>query len=212
MQIIPAILVNTFEEFTKQIKSISKHFSLVQIDVMDGELVPNKSFEDIHKLETMDNLPDLELHLMVSHPIQEIEKWEKIKAVKKIIFHIESKDDPLEIIRIARGKCWQVGLALNPKTPLTTVKPYLNLVNEILFMTVIPGKQGSTFIPEIGKKINELTNYPKYPLIAVDGGINEKNILEVKSWGVDIFCIGSALVLSKNIKQTKENLFKLIKM
>lgn len=208
-QIIPAILVPTFEQFKEQINRLTKIFDLAQIDVMDGEFVPNKSFDEIEKINEMKNLPDLELHLMVKRPLTEMEKWTDIKNIKKIIFHIESDDDPNQTINFARGKCWQVGIAINPETPIKKIMPYLEKINEVLFLTVNPGKQGSPFLPEVGEKIKEFAKLNPRPLIAVDGGINAGNIAEVKSWGVEIFCVGSYLTMANDIKIARDKLIKI---
>lgn len=206
--IIPTILVPTFDEFSLQIEKLFPLFKLVQIDVMDGIFVDNKSFDDVDKINQIANLPDLELHLMVEHPLHEIEKWEKIKNVKKIIFHIESKDDPIAVCNSISGICSQSGIALKPGTPLTAVNPYLDRVTEVLFLAVNPGRQGNPFLPEVGDKIKELAGRPVRPIIGVDGGINEKNIGLVRAWGAEIFCVGSALTGAKNLKKVYNNLLK----
>jgi len=209
-KIIPAILVPTFDQFKIQINRLAGLFELVQIDVMDGEFVPNKSFEEIEKITEIKKLPDLELHLMVKHPMAELEKWAEIKNIKKIIFHIESDENPSQTINFARGKCWQTGIAINPETTIKKIMPYLPMVNEVLFLTVNPGKQGSPFLPEVGEKIKEFAKLDPRPLIAVDGGINESNIAEVKSWGAEIFCVGSYLTMAEDIKIARDKLLKLI--
>ncbi|MCX6781872.1 MAG: hypothetical protein NTW66_02035 [Candidatus Magasanikbacteria bacterium] len=209
--IIPAILVSSFNEFKKRVTLLSPYFSLMQIDVMDGEFVRSKSFEEIEKINELANLPDFELHLMVTHPLEEIGKWEKIKNIKKIIFHVESSDDPAVVAGAISGRCSQTGIAINPETPLAAIEPYLDRINEVLFLTVHPGEQGAKFLPEVGKKISELSLRPNRPLIGVDGGINENNIAEVKSWGAEIFCIGSALTKADDIGAVYNNLSKKIK-
>jgi ribulose-phosphate 3-epimerase len=193
-------LTSNFEEFKKQVARVSPFFSLVQIDVMDGEFVPNKSFEEIDQINEIPNLPDLELHFMVKRPLEELKKWENVKNIRKIIFQVESADDPLQVLNAVSGRCAQAGIAINPETPLTTIEPFLERANEILFMTVHPGRQGADFLPEVGKKIRDLSARPNRPLIAVDGGISAKNIAEVESWGADIFCVGSAITMSDNIE------------
>jgi ribulose-phosphate 3-epimerase len=211
MQIVPSILVPTFAEFSEQAKRLSPVFPLLQIDVMDGEFVDNKSFDEVGDVKNIENLPDLELHLMVRHPLEEMEKWSNVKNIKKIIFHIESSDDPLAVINAIHGRCAQTGIALNPETPLGNVLPYADRVNEILFMTVHPGHQGAAFVPEVKNKILEFAKLENRPLCAVDGGINENNIAEVKSWGVDVFCVGSALTKTDNPQKTLDNLLNKIK-
>lgn len=209
--ITPAILVNNFDDFAKQVKKVENLFAYAQIDVMDGVFVPNQSFAEIEKINELDTNLKLELHLMVANPLQELEKWQEIKNIFRIIFHVEAKDNPRAVINYARGKCWQVGIALNPETSLTLVEPYYKLIDIILFMTVHPGRQGATFLPETKEKIKKFTELKKRPLCAVDGGISKGNIAEVKSWGVEIFNIGSALVMAKNTKEAYNNLVTLLK-
>lgn len=210
-KIVPAILVNDFEELKKQISSLAPIFSLVQIDIMDGEFVSNKSFDEVERMDEIENLPEIELHLMAKHPLKEMEKWEGVKNVKKIIFHIESEDNPEAVIAKINGRCALAGIALNPETPLSAVKPYFQSIHEILFMTVNPGKQGAPFVPEVEEKIKEAAALPEHPLIAVDGAITEKNIAEIKSWGVDVFCVGSALTQATDINAAYQNLSNQIK-
>ncbi len=204
--IVPTILVPTFEEFKMQIQKLSPVFKLIQIDVMDGIFVDNKSFDEIEKINEIDNLPELELHLMVENPIAEIEKWRDIKNIKKIIFHIESKDNPNETISTITGICSKAGIALKPETPLSAIEPYLERINEVLFLAVNPGHQGNPFQPEVGEKVKELTRRSVRPIIAVDGGINENNIAEIQSWGVEIFCIGSALTQADDVESAYKSL------
>ncbi|MFA7653940.1 MAG: ribulose-phosphate 3-epimerase [Candidatus Magasanikbacteria bacterium] len=227
MRIIPSILVPTFSEFERQARRLEGIFELAQIDVMDGQFVTSKSFDEIEKINELRLRLNFELHLMVAHPIDELEKWYEVKNIKRVIFHIESQDNPQEIIARIRGKCWDAGIAINPKTPLEKIEPYINLVDMVLFMTVYPGEQGAQFLPEVGEKIKKFINchprengdLPKsvadsrfrgndkiLPLIAVDGGINADNIALVKSWGVEVFGVGSAISKTKDIKKTLEEL------
>ena len=213
MKIIPAILVASYQELTKQLKKVQHLFTYVQLDIMDGDFVANRSFNhnentnltDFFNKELTDNIltADLkyELHLMVKNPLSEIERWQNIKDVFRVVFHIESDDDPNEVINKIRGNCWQVGMALNPDTPIEKIKPYLDKINLVLFMTVHPGRQGASFVPEVKNKIIEFAKISNHPIIAVDGGINKDTIKEVKSWGVDIFNIGSALMLNNNVEK-----------
>jgi len=210
MTIVPAILTDNFDEFKKQLGRLENIFPLIQIDVADGKFVSGKTFDEIEKIKDLKTPAEFEIHLMTTDPLAEMEKWAEIKNVKRVIFHIEA-GDPTRAINFARGKCWQVGLALNPETSLTAVEPYYKLVEEMLFLTVHPGKQGAKFLPEVGKKIQQFNNEtmkqsPARPLCAVDGGINADNIAEIKSWGAEIFYVGSALTRAKNIEDALKKL------
>jgi len=209
--IAPAILVNNLEDFSKQAKKMEKIFDYAQIDIMDGIFVPNISFAGIEKINDLKLKLKFELHLLVEHPLAEMEKWKNIKNVFRVIFPIECKDDIAETIKFCRDSGWQAGIALNPETPLTAAEPYYKLIDMVLFMTVHPGQQGAPFLPEVGQKIKEFTRLEKRPICAVDGGIRAENIAMVKSWGVEIFNIGSALVMADDLDQAYQNLQKQIK-
>ncbi|KKP59585.1 MAG: Ribulose-phosphate 3-epimerase [Candidatus Magasanikbacteria bacterium GW2011_GWC2_34_16] len=203
-KIIPTILATTYTQFEEQFKKVSPFFDLIQIDVMDGKFVSNQSFAEIDNINNVNLNAKFELHLMVEHPIEEIKKWKNIKNIVRIIFHIESKDNPEEVIKTITDLGVEVGIAINPETNTSAIEPYINQINEVLFLTVHPGKQGAEFLPEVGKKIR---NFNKTNLkIAVDGGINEINIEQVCDWGVDTFCIGSAIIMAEDTEKAKQNL------
>lgn len=209
--IIPTILVNKFSDLEKQAKEMEKIFEYIQIDVMDGIFVPNKSFEEIDQINDLGLKGKLELHLMVNDPISEMEKWKDIKNVFSAIFHFESADDPQLVINYIRGKCWRAGVAIKPETPLSAIESILPLVDVILFMTVHPGRQGAPFVPEVLEKIRELVQKPQHPLIAVDGGVNKNNIAELQKIGVEIFSVGSALTMAPDLKKAYNELVKQLK-
>jgi len=208
--IAPAILVNNFEDFSKQVKKVENLFDYAQIDVMDGIFVPNKSFTEIEKINGLKTNLKFELHLLVEHPLDELKKWKEIKNVFRILFPIECKDDPEDVIKFCRQNGWEAGVVLNPETLLTAAEPYYKLVDIVMFMTVYPGRQGAPFLPEVGEKIRKFTKLKKRPLCAVDGGINKQNISQVQSWGVEIFSVGSALTMSEDIKKSLKELKALL--
>ncbi len=216
MNIIPAILVSTFSELKKQLKQAWPIFQYVQLDIMDGRFVKNKSFNynEKNNLEKFFNEEiktklKFELHLMVKNPIEEIKRWKNVKNVFRVIFHIESNNEPMKIIAEIKQNGWQIGIALNPKTPITKITPYLNLVDMVLFMTVNPGKQGNPFIEKVKKKITPINQLTDKPIISIDGGVNEKNIKLIKSWGVDVANVGSALMGTEDVEKAYIKLKKL---
>jgi len=209
MPVIPAILVDSFELLNKQIKQVENIFDYAQIDIMDGKFVPTKSFnytENKNLTEITETKLGFELHLMVKQPLQEIEQWQNNKNVFRVIFHIESQDNPKEIITKIKEKNWKIGIAINPDTPLKKIQPYLDQIDMVLFMTVYPGQQGAPFVPKVGEKIKEFTKIPNHPIIAVDGAVSSKTIQEIKSWGVEIFNVGSALMKVPDINQAHQEL------
>lgn len=210
MVIAPALLCNTFEEFKSQLKKVESLFNYVHIDVMDGQLVQNTSFQDIEKINNIETTLKFELHLMVEHPVEEMVRWKDIRNVFRILCHMESLDSPEECIEDARNLAWQIGLVLNPDTELKRAESYYHLIDVLQFMTVHPGRQGASFIPEVGEKIRAFTKLSQRPQCAVDGSVNKETISTLKTWGVEIFNVGSALIQAENIGQSYKELNKLI--
>lgn len=196
--IVLSVLENDFEQFAARLKTIEQFAPLVEIDVMDGIFVNNQSFTGIEKINELETPVKFQLHLMVDDPLAEIEKWKKIKNISRVIFHLESKSDPLLCLNAIRANCWQAGIALKTDTPLSTAEPYYNLVDVVMFMLVPIGRQGGQLVTEVGKKIREFAALEQRPLCAIDGGINKNNVQLIKNWGVEIFGIGSAIVRAEN--------------
>jgi ribulose-phosphate 3-epimerase len=101
-------------------------------------------------------------------------------------------------------------LVINPDTPLYRAESYFSLLDVIQFMTVHPGRQGQDFIPEVGEKIRAFTKQEKRPLCAVDGAVNKNTIKVLKSWGVEIFNVGSALTKATDIQHAYTELKNLL--
>lgn len=210
-QIIPAILATTEEDFARDI-SLLKHSLLfkegwVHIDLMDNIFVPNKSISPSATAKFQINLHK-EAHLMVAHPLEWVD--ELIEAgFKKIIFHIESADDPAKCIEYIKEKRLQVGIAINNETPLEKLEPFLDKIDAVLVMSVVPGFQGQKFIPEALERIKQLKSKLLVAKIGIDGAIKDDNIKEVVASGVDFVTVGSYL-LKGDVDENLENLWEVI--
>ena len=165
----------------------------VQFDFMDGHFVPSLSVTD----KDMASIPlkfKWEAHLMVENPADSFASFKKLGA-SRVIFHYEATNSPDEVIRQARQLNLGVGMALNPDTPVSSILPFVSKIDNILFMTVVPGFYGSKFLPQVMEKIAGFRQmYPTFN-IGVDGGINANNIALVAGTGVDDICVGSAIFL-----------------
>jgi ribulose-phosphate 3-epimerase len=167
--------------------------SYVQLDIMDGQFVPSHSVssEDLSGLNTR---LKWEVHLMVNRPEDVMDDYCQAGAFRAV-FHYEAAARPSEVIRQARALGMEVGLAINPETPVSAVTPLLSEVDSVLLLSVNPGFYGSPFIPEVLDKVAGLRAARPDLEIGVDGGIKETNILAVARMGVDVICVGSAVFL-----------------
>lgn len=189
VQIIPSILSADFGNLQEEVDKV-KGADLIQVDVMDGHFVPNISIGPGVQKAIKTGLP-IETHLMVTDPMQYIQPFADAGS-KRLIVHIESMGDPQQVFDEIRKRGMDIGLALNPDTPLERIKPYLEQVDVVLCMTVNPGFGSQAFIDSVLPKIKELRGIFDKD-IEVDGGINFDTGKRCVDAGANLLVIGSFL-------------------
>lgn len=212
--IIPAVLPKNLEDlnfFLQKIKGFSQY---TQIDIADGNFVDNKTIDlkEIIKKKIFFEELFIELHLMVKNPENYFSDCENLKA-KRVIFHYEAFSkisDLTNTITKSEKFNFELGLAINPETPIEVLKKIIDKINFFLFMTVKPGWQGQTFNQMVLEKVkNFKKNFPEKK-VEVDGGVNDENIKEIVKAKVDFIVVGSYLVKSNNWQERFFNLQKSI--
>jgi ribulose-phosphate 3-epimerase len=122
-------------------------------------------------------------------------------AVARLIFHIESTAEPEVIIEDAKAAGFEVGLTLDPTTPLKQVWDHLSKLDLFQAMGVKSGWGGQEFTSEVLDKIGEVRRaHPDLP-ISVDGGVNELTAPEMVAAGATRLCAGSFLFNSDSIAE-----------
>lgn len=167
----------------------------LHLDIMDGIFVPNKTWT----LSEMKNIINghtkpLDVHLMVKDVYHYIDKFAKLNPYM-ITFHYEAVEDPYLVIDYIKSYGIKAGISIKPETEIVELEDLLDYVDLVLIMSVEPGMGGQKFIPETLDKIKYLKNKKKCYnyLIEVDGGINDKNIKDLKC---DIAVVGSFITNS----------------
>jgi len=177
---------------------------LIHVDLMDGLYVDNKNFtieEMINDLK--DAIKPLDIHLMVNNPEIYINDLAKLKPYQ-ITFHLDSTDSPIEVIDLIKDYNIKVGIAINPNESISILDNYIDLIDYVLIMSVVPGKGGQTFIKDVLNKVKLLEN--KNVLIGIDGGINEESIKYLRDYKIDIIISGSYVCMSDNYNDAIKNL------
>jgi ribulose-phosphate 3-epimerase len=193
IRVVPAILTDDPKALKAMLRQAGTFTDYVQIDIMDGKFVPSRSVS-AEQIPVIDVSINWEAHLMVEQPEKQLEKFKKAGA-RKAIFHFESTASPTQVIETARKLGLEVGIAANPETPVSKIKPFAGSVDSVLFLSVHPGFYGAKFIPEVLDKIGELRQARPRLEIGIDGGIKENNIALVAKSGVDVIFVGSAVFL-----------------
>ncbi len=177
------------------------NISYIHIDVMDGKLVNNIQFQDIDEIREISKISKfpLQVHLMVEDISSYLDRFYGLN-IESITFHLETEQDILMNIDKVHDMGYRCGIAICPDTDIQLIYPYLDKIDMVLLMSVIPGRGGQSFILDTKDKIVMLKNYidKNYlsVLIEVDGGINDKTISFVRD--ADVAVVGSYIVKSDN--------------
>ena len=205
--VVPAILTEDPKALETMVRQAESFTAYVQFDIMDGQFVPSRSITHEH-LTALPMKLNWEAHLMVERPEDYLEGLRQAGA-QKVVFHYEATSSPREVISQARSLSVGVGLAVNPETPVSVIRPLAGEVDSVLFLTVQPGFYGSPFIPEVLDKVVELRSTQPEIEIGVDGGIKQGNIAQVARVGVDVIYVGSAIFLQSQPGESFRSLLAL---
>lgn len=179
-------------------------------DVMDGHFVPNLSYGAM-VIQSLRGLTDLvfDAHLMIERPGKYLSGYLDA-GCDFITIHAESVPEPLPLLREIRGAGRGAGLAINPATPVSHIRPWLEHCDLVLVMSVEPGFGGQAFQPGSLAKLRELRELvPHDCRLSVDGGIGPATIAATSAAGASLFVAGSAIFDHADYHPALQNLQRL---
>ncbi|MDR0579016.1 MAG: ribulose-phosphate 3-epimerase [Campylobacteraceae bacterium] len=211
MLVAPSILSANFGRLDEEIKAIcGAGCDFVHVDVMDGHFVPNLTIGPVvvGAAAKVSSKP-LDIHLMVENNTFFTELFAPLKP-KYLSFHIEEEKHPHRLIQKIKSYSISPAIVLNPHSPLSSIEYILEEIDMVLLMSVNPGFGGQSFIPSSLKKAERLRKMIDSAglktLIEVDGGINDKNVYDLKNAGVDIVVAGNYVFGSPSYKNAIDSL------
>ena len=197
MNIYPSLMVVSEKELEKEIQLLAPYCAGFHIDIMDGVFVPTIFWYDAAVVNKIVKLAHrVWIHLMIQKPDDFYHQLE-LPADSLVSFHIESEVDIFSFSKIIREKKQRVGLAINPKTPISDIIPFFSVIDHVLIMSVDPGRSGQCFLKATYDKVSELVEYRKIHqmsfAIGIDGGINKNNIGRLVQQGIDDCAVASGI-------------------
>ena len=207
IKLAPSILSADFARLLEEVKKVENAgCEYLHIDVMDGHFVPNITLGPaIVKSLRKDIKMVFDAHLMMENPDQYIKEFVDA-GCDLIVVHQEACKHLHRTIQNIKSYGIKAGVALNPATPIETIKHVLEEVDMVLIMTVNPGFGGQSFIEGMIPKIKQLKSLiDEKGLnvdIQVDGGIKPDNVDKVVKAGANIIVAGSAIFNSDDIQHT----------
>ncbi|HYL38556.1 MAG TPA: ribulose-phosphate 3-epimerase [Bryobacteraceae bacterium] len=198
IEVLPSILSADFARLGEQIAKVERAgASMLHVDIMDGHFVPNISIgipvvESIRKITRS----KLDVHLMISDPDTYAPEFIRAGA-DHVLVHQEACPHLDRTLRMIREHGAAAGVVLNPATPIATLSEVLDLVDQVLIMSVNPGFGGQQFIPNALRKVQALA-WRRKDLglnfaIEIDGGVARENAAEIVRAGCDWLVAGSSI-------------------
>ena len=214
VKLAPSLLNADFSDLRGAVSAIEGVADVVHLDVMDGNFVPNITFGPliVKAIRSITSLP-LDVHLMIAHPAEYIEDFVKAGA-DWISFHAEVTRHPGEILGLIHNYGKRAGVVINPQTPAARLFEYMELLEFVLVMTVMPGFGGQEMIPDALSKVNELKQEAARRgmeiEVEVDGGVKTENLELVLQAGADIVVVGSSIYAARDPRQAARDIRALL--
>ena len=213
--IAPSMLACDFGNLLSEIEMVNNsEANWFHIDVMDGIFVPNISFgTPIMKVLKENAKKTLDVHLMIVNPDNYLENFAELGA-DILTVHYEACTHLHRTIQRIKDLKMKAGVAINPHTPIASLKSIIKDLDLVCVMSVNPGFGGQSFIEETYEKVLELNSLIKKhnskAIIEIDGGVNSLNAKKLIDCGANALVAGSFVFKSENPTQTISELSSII--
>lgn len=214
--IAPSILSADFGKLYEEIDMINQsEADWFHVDVMDGVFVPNISFGfPVMKPLMARAKKPLDVHLMIVDPDRYTKAFADAGA-HVLTVHVEACTHLHRALSNIKNHNMKAGVAINPHTPIESIKEVLYLCDVVCLMSVNPGFGGQSFIEHTYQKVKQLKSLilelGTNTLIEIDGGVVLDNAKKLTDAGADVLVAGNTVFGSANPTSTIAKLKQIIK-
>ena len=197
-KLAPSVLSADFLNLGRDIEMLnSSEADWIHVDVMDGMFVPNITFgfQIIKQIKSVAKKP-LDVHLMIAQPERYVKQF-KDAGADVLTVQYEACTHLHRTIHQIREEGMQVGVAINPHTPVVALRDILSDLDMVLLMSVNPGFAAQKFIEHTWIKLRELKELIEerktQTLIEIDGGVSLENVELLLKKGANVLVAGNAV-------------------
>ena len=206
IRVQPAILEKDIQSIKDRIEQLRGIVSEVQLDVMDGEFVPNDTVNDPAAMAELD-WGDIKIfpHLMINNPMLYLKQWD-LPQVQGLMFHYEAASNAQACVDLIHKMEKEAIVVINPHTSTFDIKDLLPNIEGVMVMGVEPGFAAQAFNSDVLQKISYLRELDANMPIYVDGGVNDSTKDAIMEAGANIMCANSYIFKAGDVAEAVENL------
>ena len=206
--IVPGILTNDEVDYERRLRLAEHVASLIQIDVVDGKFAKSETV-NANVIKKYESSRFLEIQLMVVSPLDYTRDLLQLDYVSRVIFPLEIEGDINEIIYEIKKASKQVGISLNPETPINNALKFFEGIDLLLLMTGKPGFSGQKLGDDTYERIHEAKSFAPELAVEIDIGVNAENAQQLAAAGADFLVTSSAIYNAPDFYVAYEKLAKL---